>query len=220
MSKPPLPDVERCKILLRTYIAAMALLTGFPVLAQQPVLPSMSDIDIYFYGYVHPYIPPPCTFNVDTRGHINNSSSNVVVLSKAGIPALRNAGNRVLGANVRFSSRGCTGLYIDYMWVYFSAGNVDIEGRVIPSGGSGVLRFELVDADSGNRIKVGTPSSNPPQPDVSYQGTAAQFQGPIMTNQIREAVKYYQVYYYTPTGLTLGDVGQYSATMTANFVYY
>jgi len=219
MNKPPLQGMGRGWVSPRVYIAAMALLPGFQLLAQ-PVQPTTADVDIYFYGYVHPYIPPPCTFNVDKNGRVNNNSSgSVVVLPRVGIKALRDAGSRVWGADVRFSSRGCTGLYVDNMWVYFSAGNVDAEGRVMPGGGSGALRFELVDMDSGNRIEVGKGGTNT-VPDVSYQGTAAQFQGSIMTNQIREAEKYYQIYYYTPTGLTLADVGEYSVTMTANFVYY
>jgi len=183
--------------------------------ASQPVL--AQEFLIYFYGYVQYIPPPPCTPDVTSLGRVNGSVNNARInLSGIKSSDLLNPGDTMNGALVQFRAAGCTGFNINHMWVYFTANDVDGEGRVIPNGSSS-LRFELVDEDSGNRIRVGQGGGNS-TPDVTIQGTAAPFSGTHLSSSSRVAEKYYRIRYYTPTGGA--QSGIYSAQMTAHFRYY
>jgi len=197
---------------LISLVVLWAAFVSLPVLAQVG-----GEFFIYFYGHVQYVPPPPCTPDVTSSGKVNNSTSNPRInLSRIRSSDLLNPGDTMNGALVSFRANGCTGFNINHMWVYFTANDVDGEGRVIPNGSSS-LRFELVDEDSGNRIRVGQGGGNS-APDVTTQGTAAPFSGAHLTSSNRGAEKIYRVRYYTPTGGA--QSGIYSAPMTAHFRYY
>jgi len=187
------------------FLVLLAAFISLPVLAQNQYM-------VYFYGYIQYVPPPPCTPNIITQRNFGN----VVNLGNVTSSDLLGPGDTMNGALVQFRASGCTGFNVNHMWVYFTANDVDSEGRVIPNGSSS-LRFELVDVDSGNRIRVGQGGGNT-SPDVAIQGTAEPFSGTHLSSSNRIAEKYYRIRYYTPTGGA--QSGIYSAPMTAHFRYY
>jgi len=194
------------------------LLLAFLLAFTSPsLLAQAHQYQIGFHGLVRYQGPPPCT--PDISGQM--IASNTVNLPQISTTDLPGPGDTVGDTRLRFRANGCTGFNINHMWVYFSTNeDVDADGRVIPQGpqGSGDhLRFEFLDEDSGNQVKVGQGGSNS-SPVVSYQGTAAPFSSSHLVSDNRVAEKTYVVRYYTPDGNVKG--GNYSAVMTANFKYY
>jgi len=192
------------------YLVFPVLLAAFislPVSAQNQYM-------VYFYGYVQYVPPPPCTPNIATSTNVQGGGT--LSLHNIASSDLLNPGDTAGDTWLGFKAEGCTGFNVNHMWVYFTANDVDGEGRVIPNGSSS-LRFELVDEDSGNRIRVGQGGGNS-TPDVATQGTAAPFSGTHLSSSSRVAEKYYRIRYYTPTGGA--QSGIYSAPMTAHFRYY
>jgi len=180
----------------------------FPLLAMDP-----PGVEIRFHGYVQYWAEPPCT--PDIRHHEYIDKSGAIKLDTINISDLSVAGSVAGDTWVTFGAFGCTGFDVNHMWVYFTSPFVDSDGRVIPHGHSQV-RFEIVDDDSGNRIKVGQGGGGV-SPDVPTQGTAATFSGSVLSNQ-RTAEKTYVIRYYAQQPVTVG--GYPSAAMTANFRYY
>jgi len=197
----------KIKYFLSISVLLTAALVSLPVSAQ-------SEFFINFFGYVQYVPPPPCTPDITSKGHI--LSGNTVYLYDVDDTDLANPGDTAGDTWVVFRADGCTGFNVNHMWVYFTANDVDGNGRVIPNGSS-ALRFELLDEDSGNRIWVGQGGGNT-VPDVAIQGTAEPFSGAHLSSSYRVAEKTYRIRYYAQTGGV--QAGTYVAGMTANFRYY
>jgi len=192
------------------------LFTVFMLVFSSPALlaQTVHQYQIGFHGLVRYQGPPPCTPSINGQ-MLTSNTINLPQISTTALPA---AGDTAGDRELRFRANGCTGFNVNHMWVYFSSNeDVDADGRVIPQGGGNHLRFEIVDKDSANLVKVGHGGSND-SPVVSYQGTAAPFSSSHLVSDNRVAEKTYIVRYYTPTGNVKG--GNFSAAMTANFKYY
>jgi len=97
------------------------------------------------------------------------------------------------------------------MWVHFESANVDTNGRIIPSGPEH-LRFQILDGDTYNLIRVGGTAGGAPN---SEQGIAAPFIGSVPH---RDAIKTYIVEYYADEPVT--QAGDASANATYTVKYY
>jgi len=101
------------------------------------------------------------------------------------------------------------------MWVHFTSGSVDGAGRIIPTTGTGWVRFEIRDVTSGgtmgNIVQAGGTAGTQPTPG---QGTAAAFTG---TYPSRSVSKSYIVRYYANQPVTQAGVVSANATYTVKY---
>jgi len=101
------------------------------------------------------------------------------------------------------------------VWVHFSGANVDANGRITPTAGSGNVRFQLKDGLGGSVIVAGgaVPTGGAPG---AGQGTSVGFTG---TNPNMEAHKTYAVEYWSAAALSASDAGAVSSSVTYTVVY-
>jgi len=126
---------------------------------------------------------------------------------------LANPGDTTGEKEFTFQLSGCSTGTVNNMWVHFSGGNVDTEGRLRTNNSN--VRFELLDGPGGTAIRAGGVAGN--AGPAANQGTATAFGG---SNPTRSAVKTYAVRYYAQNALTPTDTGHISSQVTYNVHYY
>jgi len=146
-------------------------------------------------------------------------SGNTVTLEKVNLSQLANAGDTAGDTELIFTLTGCNmSMAKDKMWIHFISPQVDNNGRIIPTTGTGYVRFEIRDIDAGGTlgdvVKVATSHSAAGTSPASGQGSFA----PLTPYPNRSATKKYNLCYYA--NQTVIHAGVVSANAEYLVKYY
>jgi len=146
-------------------------------------------------------------------------SGNTVTLEKVNLSQLANATDTAGDTELIFTLTGCNmSMAKDKMWIHFISTNVDGAGRIIPTTGTGYVRFEIRDIDAvgtlGDVVKVATSHSAAGTSPASGQGGFAL----ISAYPNRSATKKYNLRYYA--NQTVDQAGVVSANAEYLVKYY
>jgi len=144
-------------------------------------------------------------------------SGTTLKLDPVDLADLDTAGKTAGDTTINFAFNNCAmSTNNSNMWVHFTSATVDGAGRIIPSSGTGWVRFEVRDVTSGgtmgNLVQVGGTAGTQP---TSGQGTAAPFTGSYPS---RSVSKSYIVRYYAKAQVT--QAGDLTAQMTYTVRYH
>jgi len=148
-----------------------------------------------------------CTPTLGGPKVTGSGNSYTVTLEKVGTSQLANATNTAGDTELVFTLTGCNMSNAkDKMWIHFISSNVDPNGRIIPTTGSGNVRFEIRDIDSsgtlGDVVKVATSHSAAGTSPTSGQGGFAT----LTPYPNRSATKKYNLRYYAEQAVTQAGV--------------
>jgi len=173
--------------------------------------PALAQVNFTINGMIEEAVCTPTVSASNSRW-----TGNVLTLPTVKLIDLDEATKTAGDTQITFDLPGCgKSSSISHMWVHFESGSVDGAGRIIPTTGTGWVRFEIRDVDSsgvmGNLVRAGGTATDQPG---SGQGTAAAFTG---TYPSRNASKSYIFRYYANQAVTIAGTVSASATYTVKY---
>jgi len=172
-------------------------------------LPGFAQVPFTINGEIKENVCTPILTGSDYSGSTLN-------LKPVDLDDLDVAGKTAGDSTLTFAFNNCKmSTSKNNMWVFFESGSVDGAGRIIPTTGTGYVRFEIRDVKSdgtmGNLVQVGGTAGDTP---TAAQGTHAVFTGSYPS---RSVSKSYIIRYYANQTVTLAGVVSANATYTVKY---
>jgi len=162
--------------------------------AASPVAFAQSSVAFTIEGEIEEVI---CTPKLIWSNQNGTFESNAVKLEKVNLSDLAAQGDTAGDTVLEFKLTGCNMSNAkDKMWIHFISTNVDGAGRIVPTSGTGYVRFEIRDIDAsdavGDVVKVATSHAAAGTAPASGQGGFAT----LTSYPNRSASKKYNLSYY------------------------